>query len=731
MRAGWPGSATAGSHAWGNSLTIAPNDYVKTNEARLTEIQALVVGLIHQLLSADISEVDTAIDDGLARLGTFAARDRAYVFVCKDGMASNTHEWCAPGIAPMIDQLQDLPQEAFAALFQPLSADQDVLIPDIDDFLPGSPEHELLASQAIRSLLIVPMLEEGTLFGMVGFDSVRARGDFLPGEVYLLRAYADVVRSVLLRRSAMRAMRRAQDELAREQAFLQGIVSTTAAGFLVLDKDGQIVFANETCEAVLGVPVEQLIGRSHDSPDWRISDVDGHPLCPEDLPFNRVRRNGLNVMNYRIALHCDDGLRYAAINAAPIEDSAASSRHVLYAVTDATELVEAAQARERALAEAQRANDTKSSFLANMSHEIRTPLNGILGITELLADSTNDPAQSQMIAILHDSGNLLLNIINDLLDMTKIEADALELEYIPFSIAVLARRTEELHTLRAAEKRLSFAVSLDDPSGAARLGDPHRITQILHNLISNALKFTESGSVQVTLAAPDSNTVLLRVSDTGIGMTAAQQQAILQPFVQADSSISRRFGGTGLGMSIVRSLTDLFGGTLDIQSTPGQGSQITVCLPLPVANKIEQPEQPRTVPASPKQMPGLRVLAVDDNRTNQLVLSMMLGQLEAQVTLASDGPEALGKFLDGSFDLLILDISMPGMDGIALLRAIRAIESQQGRPHTPAIAYTANAMTHQVDIYLAEGFDACLTKPLKMERLSNAIVCVLGGASAK
>lgn len=712
-------------------MTTAPIAQAKTNETRLTEIQALVVGLIHQLLSAEISEVDTAISEGLARLGEFAARDRAYVFMCKDGFASNTHEWCSPGIVPMIEQLQDLPQEDFGALFQPLSADQDVLIPDIDDFLPGSPEHDLLASQAIRSLLIVPMLEEGRLFGMVGFDSVRARGDFLPGEVYLLRAYADVVRSVLLRRSAMQAIKQAQDDLAREQAFLQGIVSTTAAGFLVLDDDGRIIFANEACEAVLGVPVEKLIGQPHDSPDWRISGVDGNPLCAEDLPFNRVRDSGQNVMNFRIALHCDEGLRYASINAAPIHDSPEPSRHVLYAVTDATELVEAAQARERALEEAQRANDTKSSFLANMSHEIRTPLNGILGITELLADSTSDPAQSQMIAILHDSGNLLLNIINDLLDMTKIEADALELEHIPFSIADLARRTEELHTLRAAEKRLSFAVTLNDPSGAPRLGDPHRITQILHNLISNALKFTETGSVHVTLAAPDNETVVLCVSDTGIGMTAAQQQAILQPFVQADSSISRRFGGTGLGMSIVRSLTSLFGGALDIQSTPGKGSQITVCLPLPAANGIEPASQTPELPAVPTKMPGLRVLAVDDNRTNQLVLSMMLGQLEAQVTLASDGPEALNKFLDGNYDLMILDISMPGMDGIALLRAIRAIESQQCRPNTPAIAYTANAMTHQVEIYLAEGFDACLTKPLKMERLNDAIICVTGGGAAR
>ncbi|MCC5963087.1 MAG: response regulator [Rhodobacteraceae bacterium] len=575
-------------------------------------------------------------------------------------------------------------------------------------------------------MLLVPMIEEGRLFGLVGFDSVRERGDFLPGEVYLLRAYADVIRSVLLRRWATLATRSAQQDLARERAFLHGIVSTSAAGLLVLDESGTIIFANDASEAVLGQPVADLIGQPHDSPYWRISDVNGRPIPASDMPFGHVQNTGQDVANFRIALHCDDGLRYASINAAPISRGGQGPRHVLYAVSDVTDVVEAESAREAALSEARRANEAKSSFLANMSHEIRTPLNGILGIADLLGDDSGDPVQAQLIAILRDSGNLLLNIINDLLDMTKIEADALELEELPFSLSDLARRVEELHTLRASEKHLSFAVTLDDPMGLPRLGDPHRITQILHNLIGNALKFTESGSVDVCLRAPDAGTVTLEVCDTGIGMTEAQKTAVLQPFVQADSSISRRFGGSGLGMSIVRSLTDLFGGTLQIESAPDVGSRVTVTLPLRCALVSDLPEPSPPGRATPEHLNGLHVLAVDDNRTNQMVLSMMLGQLSAQVTLAGDGLAALDLFRAERFDVLILDISMPGMDGLALLKAIRALEHVLGRPRTPAIAYTANAMTHQVDLYRAQGFDACLTKPLKKEQLSQTIVEVLG-----
>jgi PAS domain S-box-containing protein len=692
-------------------------DATTDTEGGQTEIQALVVALIHRLLAADLQSVDSAVDEGLARIGAFAGRDRTYVFVRDGDHFDNTHEWCAPGIAPMIDQLQGLPIADYGALFGPLQENQVILIPDIGDYLPGSPEHELLAAQDIRSLLLVPMLDGADLFGFVGFDSVSARGDFLPGELYLLRAFADVVRSVLLRRAT-------SEDLARERAFLQGIVSTSAAGLLVLDGDGRIVFANEACHDVLGIPVQALLGQLCDGPGWSVTDLDGQPLAEEAKPFRHVLATGENVSNLRIALKVAEETRYISINAAPIPSEAGEPGRVLYAVADVTPIVRAEQARTAALAEAQRASETKSNFLAKMSHELRTPLNGVLGITEILADMTQDPNQRQLISILQDSGQLLLNIINDLLDMTRIEANALQLEEIPFSLAELARRIEEVHTLRASEKHLSFSVMLDDPLDAPRQGDPHRLMQILHNLISNALKFTEHGHVTVQIRAPDPGQVVIEVSDSGIGMTPAEQIAVLEPFSQADASISRRFGGTGLGMSIVKSLTDLFGGQLSIESTPGDGSCISVALPLPLAPGAAP--RPVSEPARKAPLPkGFSVLAVDDNRTNLLMLSIMLGRLGAQVTAVSSGQDALTAFEQQPFDLVICDISMPEMDGLTLLQALRDIEEERGAPATPALAFTANAMTHQVAAYLQAGFDGCLTKPLKLEILAATLSEVL------
>ncbi|MCC1480409.1 ATP-binding protein [Roseibaca sp. Y0-43] len=693
------------------------------NEQRLTEIQALVVMLINRMLSAPIEEVDKAVQDGLAQLGAFTGRDRVYVFVIEGETGSNTHEWCSDATEPMIDQLQDLPVDAFGWFLAPIQKGVAFHLPDIAQLPAESEERTFLEQQGIRSLLVVPMIDEDKLVGFVGFDSVSNTGQFLPGEIYLLRSFADVVRSVLMRRKTMIEMRRAQEELAKERAFLKGIVSTNAAGFVVLSETGTIVYANDEAERVLGVTIEEMMGQAYNSPNWRITDINGKRVRDRDEPFAIVKRTGQLVENHRIALHCPDGVRYASINAAPIARDGIDAASVVYSVTDVTDLVLAEQARETALQEAHRANIAKSNFLAKMSHEIRTPLNGILGISDILEEMIEDPAQVRMLDVLRDSGGLLMGIINDLLDMSKIEADALELESTAFSLSKLARRTEEVHTLRASEKQLSFAVTIKDVLAKDRLGDPQRLMQILHNLISNAIKFTEKGFVSVSISAPDKDSVILTVEDSGIGMTEAQHARLFEPFVQADSSISRRFGGTGLGMSIVRNLVDLMGGQIDTKSAPDVGTSITVRLPIPVApDDAPHAAAPKPMSSAARKLPELSILAADDNRTNQMILSIMLGQLGARVTLANDGLDALEKSRKERFDLMILDISMPGMDGVTLLNTIRCEKMRAGRTKIPAFAFTANAMSDQVDSYLKAGFDACLTKPLKLERLHDTLL---------
>lgn len=373
----------------------------------------------------------------------------------------------------------------------------------------------------------------------------------------------------------------------------------------------------------------------------------------------------------------------------------------------------------RAKARAETANQTKSMFLANMSHEIRTPLNGVLGMAELLEMSLEDEDHKRMIGTIRESGEALLTILNDILDMSKIEAGKLEFESAPFRPSELGERMEDLHGLQAAEKGLTFEVLLGSGADLPRVGDSYRVRQVLHNLVSNSLKFTEKGSVTVKITGKKDQPLSIEVKDTGIGMSPVQIARIHEEFSQADTSVTRRFGGTGLGMAITRKLVLMMQGQIDVESVPGEGTLILVTLPLPIGSdqrRIELPPEAETT-----RLDGLRILVADDNKTNCDVLERMLVLQGAQVTVANDGLAAVQSWEPGKFDAILMDIAMPKMDGITALHRIRDLEDAAKANPIPIIAVTANAMAHQVAQYAIEGFDTHVAKPVKLANLAKAI----------
>ncbi len=395
------------------------------------------------------------------------------------------------------------------------------------------------------------------------------------------------------------------------------------------------------------------------------------------------------------------------------------------------------QAREHAVerqAAAEQANQAKSAFLANISHEIRTPMNGILGMAAALESGALSDGQTKQVKIIRDSGDMLLTILNDLLDFSKIEANHIEFEAVAFKFSEIVETIENLHRLQAEKKNLYLSAECEGDGEAEWIGDAHRIVQALHNLVSNAIKFTDGGGVTVRFTIPSSPgaPVRIEVTDTGIGISESQAKRIFEPFTQADVTTTRKYGGTGLGLSITKGLIEAMGGALSVRSTPGAGSTFIVELQLEpvsassaVSSGVGSPAaQPATIPAA--ALEKLRILVAEDNVVNQAVLKNFLRAGGHDVEFVENGLLAVEACKAREFDIVLMDISMPVMDGVEALRQIRFLEREGGvKSAVPMIGVSAHAMRQQIDEYLQAGFDGYITKPVTPEQLHNEIARVI------
>jgi signal transduction histidine kinase/ActR/RegA family two-component response regulator len=374
----------------------------------------------------------------------------------------------------------------------------------------------------------------------------------------------------------------------------------------------------------------------------------------------------------------------------------------------------------RALKQARQASAAKTAFLANMSHEIRTPLNGVLGMADAMAREPLPEAQLERLRVIQSSGRALLGLLNQVLDLSKIEAGKLDLEEGVLDL------DKVLHDLAAgyepvcAEKGLSFQLDIEPELAGAWRADPMRVRQILTNLISNAVKFTDAGQVVVT-ARSDAGQVVVEVIDSGCGIAADRLASVFESFAQADASTTRRYGGTGLGLAIARQLAELMGGTLSVVSAVGEGSTFTLRMPLERLDAQAAAAAERA-PAAPDGR--LRILAAEDHATNQMVLRTLLTQLGLDVHIVGDGAEAVEAWSAAEWDVILMDIQMPVMDGPAATQEIRARERAEGRRRTPILALTANALSHQTRAYLAGGMDGVVTKPIEAASLIEALLTV-------
>ncbi len=367
---------------------------------------------------------------------------------------------------------------------------------------------------------------------------------------------------------------------------------------------------------------------------------------------------------------------------------------------------------------------TKSDFLATMTHEIRTPLNGIMGLTDLIAESGLRNDQKELVATLKTSGTFLLSLVNDILDFSKIEAGQLKLEWTPFDLRRAAEDVYRLLLPQATSKGLHLQCEVDQEVPQVVVGDLNRIQQILINLMGNAVKFTAKGAVSVRLRLADAVSthvpLIIEVSDTGIGIPDDQIQNLFQKFNQIDGSTARQFGGTGLGLAICRSLIERMEGKISVKSVVGNGSTFTASCQLKVAGSDDQPVNaaPRTSEAEYSLDSGLRVLVVDDNAVNRLVLVRFLKNMKVEADVGVDGIEAVSKAKRNSYDIIFMDLAMPGMDGFEATRQIRAAHTMT---QPVIVAVTASAIKAELDKCTASGMDGYLTKPIRSQDIFQAL----------
>ncbi len=578
----------------------------------------------------------------------------------------------------------------------------------LDHNLPGGTGLELLkeikSSGNTSSIIIVTSLGDETLAA----ETIKLGAvDYIPKGLLSGSGIAQTIRHVLQSKENLKRQQELERQLKETQNQLSTVVSNAPIILFSIDAKGEFSLFQGRGLINIDIEKEKIPGRS-------LSELPDFPINFDDY------RKAMNGEEHTAVVEWKQ--LFFEIYYSPIRDENKNIIGVIGIASDITGHKQAEEELKKAKLIAEETAKIKEQFLANMSHEIRTPMNGIIGLTRILLNTPLSQEQFKYMQSIMTSSNNLLEIINDILDFSKIEAGKMKIESVPMNIASLANQTIELFQPKADEKSLALILDIENHIPESVSGDPTRLTQILNNLVSNAIKFTEKGEVRISLKVSSIDKknikVCFEIKDTGIGIAEKNLPTIFDSFTQASSDTTRKFGGTGLGLTIVKKLIELQNGKITIKSKPGTGTTFAFCLPFSITENGEGMEIPE--PAENQNISNLRVLVAEDNKVNQMIVRKVLSDWNVSTTFADNGVKALDILRNSDFDLILMDIQMPEMDGYTTVAKIRA-EFPEPKCSLPIIAMTAHAISTEKQKCLDAKMNDYISKPFEPEELKKKI----------
>jgi len=711
-----------------NSTDIHNLKMAEASLRQQLDTEKVVAEISQQFTHIDMTSRYQIILGALARLGSQVDVDRCYVFSydSEADVFSNTHEWCAEGIKPSDNLARRYSAHDNSQLLQPLLHGEVLNIPSVADLPVDDPGCASMKENGVVSVLCLPLIGEKGTLGLIGFESVRREHTWQEAEINLLSIVGRILATghdrLIKEREILQLNQSLEQRVGERTAEVHDLYDNAPAGYSSLDAAGLIISMNQTQLNWLGYRCEELLGR----PITILLSESSQAVFRESFPI--FRQTG-SVSNLELEFIRKDGsLMPVLVNASAIYDQQGNYISSRSTIIDNSQRKAAEAAIQRANQELEHALRMKDAFLANMSHELRTPLNGILGVSEILQEEIRGPLnerQHTMLKIIDSSGRHLLSLINDILDLSKVEAGKLEIHLEVVSIADLCQASLMFIKQPAMKKGITVEF-LPDPLVSTIEADSRRMKQVLVNLLNNAVKFTPAKG-RITLAVhaqSEKHSIDFSISDTGIGIARDDLQRLFTPFTQVESSLTRQYEGTGLGLALVKELTELHGGNVWVESEPGKGSTFTVSIPwIPNASTqkalfaAENSDIPGTQAAkTPKTVK--KVLLAEDNEVNSATVGDYLESLGYTMIYAANGHEAIEKAYEYQPDIILMDVQMPVMDGLAATRRLRAAPQFAS---VPIVALTALAMPGDRERCLEAGATVYVSKPVGLKELASLI----------